>query len=181
MILSCNSCSKKFVVPDNAITPTGRLVQCSACGNKWKQFPIKTNEKENAISKPVAKKTVAKATTAKKTISSKKLSSPKKKIVKKKREINLYSPEYLAKKHGIKIIANNSSEKKLYSEKEKIKFGFYNFLLVQTIIIISLLRLLYFGEDFIVENVPVTEIYIDYLFESIRNIKDIIQNFFSNY
>ena len=181
MILSCNSCSKKFVVPDNAITSAGRLVQCSACGNKWKQFPVKTNDKEKVISKPVAKKTITKAATAKKTISSKKLSSPKKKVVKKKREINLYSPEYLAKKHGIKINENSSSSKKKYSEKEKIKFGFYNFLLVQTIFIITLLRLLYFGEEFIVENLPITEIYIDYLFESIKNLKDIIQNFFSNY
>jgi len=181
MILSCNSCDKKFVVPDNAITRTGRLVQCSACGNKWKQFPIKTSEKKEAVSKTVAKQTIAKDTTARKIISSKKTLNPKKKAAKKKREINLYSPEYLAKKHGIKIITNSSSSKKKYSDKEKIKFGFYNFLLVQTIIIISLLRLLYFGEDFIVENVPVTEIYIDYLFESIRNIKDIIQNFFSNY
>ena len=40
MILSCNSCEKKFVVPDNAISATGRLVQCSSCGNKWTQFPI---------------------------------------------------------------------------------------------------------------------------------------------
>ena len=39
MILSCNSCEKKFVVPDNAISASGRLVQCSSCGNKWKQFP----------------------------------------------------------------------------------------------------------------------------------------------
>ena len=44
MILSCNSCEKKFVVPDNAITASGRLVQCSSCGNKWKQFPIKVKE-----------------------------------------------------------------------------------------------------------------------------------------
>ena len=41
MILSCNSCEKKFVVPDNAISASGRLVQCSSCGNKWKQFPVK--------------------------------------------------------------------------------------------------------------------------------------------
>ena len=40
MILSCNSCEKKFVVPDQAITPAGRMVQCGSCGNKWKQFPI---------------------------------------------------------------------------------------------------------------------------------------------
>ena len=41
MLISCNSCQKKFVVPDNAIKESGRLVQCSACGNKWTQFPIK--------------------------------------------------------------------------------------------------------------------------------------------
>ena len=43
MILTCNSCGKKFVVPDNAITASGRMVQCGSCGNKWKQFPA--NEK----------------------------------------------------------------------------------------------------------------------------------------
>ena len=41
MILECKSCQKKFIVPDNAITNAGRLVQCSSCGNKWTQFPIK--------------------------------------------------------------------------------------------------------------------------------------------
>ena len=40
MILECKSCQKKFVVPDNAIPATGRLVQCSSCGNKWTQFPV---------------------------------------------------------------------------------------------------------------------------------------------
>ena len=45
MILSCNSCEKKFVVPDNAISANGRLVQCSSCGNKWTQFPIDNKTK----------------------------------------------------------------------------------------------------------------------------------------
>ena len=40
MILSCNSCEKKFVILDHAITTKGRMVQCGSCGNKWKQFPI---------------------------------------------------------------------------------------------------------------------------------------------
>ena len=40
MILNCNSCGKKFVVPDSAITALGRMVQCGSCGNKWKQFPL---------------------------------------------------------------------------------------------------------------------------------------------
>ena len=46
MILSCNSCKKKFVVPDEAITASGRLVQCSACGNKWNQFPVNSKQKD---------------------------------------------------------------------------------------------------------------------------------------
>ena len=91
MILSCNSCGKKFVVPDNAIGPSGRLVQCSSCGNKWKQFPLSVKEKTVTSSKSVNKKQPSKP------------KSSKRKTVKKIREINLYSPEYLAKKHGIKI------------------------------------------------------------------------------
>ena len=56
MILSCNSCSKKFVVPDQAITADGRLVQCGACGNKWKQFPIKAKIEKNQPISVVQKK-----------------------------------------------------------------------------------------------------------------------------
>ena len=49
MILTCNSCGKKFVVPDNAITSSGRTVQCGSCGNKWKQFPINEIKKKESI------------------------------------------------------------------------------------------------------------------------------------
>ena len=84
MILSCNSCGKKFVVPDSAITQAGRLVQCSACGNKWKQFPVKIGKKEATTLKPAVKKTSTKPIIPKKPISSKKLSKSKKKSCKKK-------------------------------------------------------------------------------------------------
>jgi len=48
MILTCNSCGKKFVVPDRAITASGRMVQCGSCGNKWKQFPLGELKKTHA-------------------------------------------------------------------------------------------------------------------------------------
>ena len=41
MLVNCNSCQKKFTVPDTAITEAGRLLQCGSCGNKWTQYPIK--------------------------------------------------------------------------------------------------------------------------------------------
>ena len=171
MILSCNSCEKKFVVPDNAITATGRLVQCSSCGNKWTQFPIgkkvKAKEKISKIESVPKKVSVP----AKKT---------KRKVVKKTGP-NLYSPEYLAKKHGIKIDSKPVLQNKTIKSKTKASFGFYSFIIISAVIAIFILRLLYFTQDIIIEKLPVLEIYIDYLFESIRNIKDIIHNFFSNY
>ena len=46
MIIQCNSCDKKFSVPDSAIGASGRLVQCSSCGNQWTQYPINKNLKK---------------------------------------------------------------------------------------------------------------------------------------
>ena len=171
MILNCNSCEKKFVVPDNAIGANGRLVQCSSCGNQWKQFPInkeiKTKEKVFKIKSSPKKIQGATKTTKRK--------------VKKKTGPDLYSPEYLAKKHGIKIDSKPVLENKIAKDKTKTSFGFYSFIIISTVVVIFILRLLYFTQDIIIEKLPISEIYIDYLFESIRNIKDIIQNFFSNY
>ena len=171
MILSCNSCEKKFVVPDSAIGPNGRLVQCSSCGNQWKQFPInkKIKTKEKALEvKSTPKKTKSYTKTTKKKI--RKRDGP-----------DLYSPEYLAKKHGIKIDSKPPVKSKTTKDKTKVNFGFYYSFIVSIIIVIFLLRLVYFTQDIIIEKLPILEIYIDYLFESIRNMIDIIQNFFSNY
>ena len=168
MILSCNSCDKRFVVPDNAISATGRLVQCSSCGNKWTQFPIGNKTKP--------KKEISKIQPA-----PKKIKSPTKKKIKKKTGPDLYSPEYLAKKHGIKIDGKTTVKNKTTKDKTKVSFGFYSFLIVSIVIAIFILRLLYFTQDIIVEKFPVLEIYINYLFESIRNIKEIIQSFLAGY
>ena len=48
MLLNCTSCQKKFIVPDSAVTKSGRLVQCGSCGNKWTQYPV---ENTNLIKK----------------------------------------------------------------------------------------------------------------------------------
>ena len=171
MILTCSSCGKKFVVPDNAITTSGRTVQCGSCGNKWRQFPIGEIKKTqtSAITKKIVSKTQKIQQKTKKT---------KKSIVRKSREINLYSPEYLAKKHGIKL---NNDEGKKDSTNEKVSLGFYNSLLLLIVLIISLSRGLYFFQEFVVQKLPFTEYYIDYFFESIRNMFEIWKNLISSY
>ena len=57
MLINCNSCQKKFTVPDSAITKSGRLLQCGSCGNKWVQHPVKQKAvKEIKIKNLVKKK-----------------------------------------------------------------------------------------------------------------------------
>jgi|TARA_B100001063_G_scaffold128359_1_gene120027 predicted Zn finger-like uncharacterized protein len=170
MILTCSSCEKKFVVPDKAITVSGRTVQCGSCGNKWKQFPIE-NETKNV--KPDKKINIRKPVSIAKT------SKPRKKKVKTTREINLYSPEYLAKKHGIHLdnLKDNNGKK----STRKITFGFYNSLIVFIVVIITLSKSLYFFQDIIVQQLPLSEFYINYFFESIKNIFEIIKNLIFSY
>ena len=174
MILTCNSCGKKFVVPDSAITSSGRTVQCGSCGNKWKQFPVNKIKKTEPISK------IKKINSEPKQVQPKrqKVKKVKKTSVRKPREINLYSPEYLAKKHGIKL---KSEEIKKTSSNEKVTLGFYNSLLLFVVLIIVLSRGLYFFQDFVVQKLPFTEFYINYFFESIRNMFEIWKNLISNY
>ena len=169
MILSCNSCGKKFVVPDNAITASGRMVQCGSCGNKWKQFPeSQKTETKAVIETKLTKKKIEKPKKIKK-------SKPKK-----VREISLYSPEYLAKKHGINL-NDTVSKKTRLPIKEKTSFGFYNSLLLFIVLIIFISRILYFTQDHITNYFPAAEFYLDYFFESMRNIFEIWKNLLKNY
>ena len=103
----------------------------------------------------------------------------KKKPIKKTREIDLYSPEYLAKKHGITLDDVYSDNKSI--SNKKVSFGFYNSLILFIVLIIALSKSLYFFQDFIVLNLPFTEFYLDYFFENIRNIFEIWKNLISNY
>ena len=177
MILTCNSCGKKFVVPDSAITASGRMVQCGSCGNKWKQFPLGEVKNTQTIASP--KKLVSKPKPVQK-----KIQKPKKvekTSPKKPREISLYSPEYLAKKHGIKINDAQPEKKISKQEKGKVSFGFYNSLLVFIFFVITLSRILYFSQEFLITNMPASEYYLNYFFESIRNIFEIWKNLITNY
>tara|TARA_X000001036_G_C20600646_1_gene774793 strand:+ start:49 stop:570 length:522 start_codon:yes stop_codon:yes gene_type:complete len=173
MILNCNSCGKKFVVPDNAITASGRVVQCGSCGNKWKQFPVNAIKQTRSITS--TKKIESKSRPNHQKIQ--KTKKAKKSAARKSREIDLYSPEYLAKKHGIKL----SDDVKTTSFNNNISFGFYNYLLLFLVIIITLSRGLYFFQDFVVQKLPFTEFYIDYFFESIKNIFEIWKNLIFSY
>ena len=177
MIITCNCGEKKFTLPDNSIPTTGRMVQCGFCGLKWKQFPVGEVEKTQSIARP--KKVVPRSQPIQQKIQKSK--KVKKTAPKKTREISLYSPEYLAKKHGIKIGDVKPEKISNQNKKDKVSFGFYNSLILFIFLIISISRILYFAQDFIVTIFPISEFYLNYFFESIRNMFEIWKNLISNY
>ena len=165
MIITCNCGLKKFSIPDNSIPAAGRMVQCGSCGLKWKQFP-KIEEKILPLKK----------STSIPKISETRIPKPKKKN-KRKREIDLYSPEYLAKKHGINL--NTIDDKQI--TKNKVSFGFYSSLIIFIVFLIAFSRSIYFFQDFIIQKLPFTKYYLEYFFESIRNLFEIWKNLILSY
>ena len=152
MLLNCNSCQKKFIVPDSAITKSGRLVQCGSCGSKWMQYPEAKPLKEMISTKPFKQKNIDR------------------KIRKKKM---LYTEEYLRQKHGLVIknpeehLINNS----LSNKKKTGSFGFYSYMIILIVFFISTFGILDLSKEIIIFKYPAVEMYIEYLYETIEIVK----------
>ena len=168
MIIKCSSCEKSFVVPDEAITSSGSLVQCSACGNKWTQYPVqKKTEKEK--NRQIKKKITT---------------NKQKKRKNKKNDISTFSQEYLNKKYGIYIKEPLKNNKQIKQEKIKSKslgFGFYGILLLILIFFTTFLGILNLTKEILIFNFPYLENYINYFYETINNLSIIIKDFFNYY
>ena len=174
MILQCNSCQKSFVVPDNAISDKGRLVQCSACGNKWKQFPINKNSNE-------PNKNIQEDDRYKKIDNKIKKTKNLLKKVKKIKKQKPYTSEYLKNKHGIKIInqSNSLDVKKIKNNTySNIGLGFYGYIILLIVLGATFLGIINLTKENIIEKFPNLEPYLFYLFETLENIKIIFFNIF---
>jgi len=158
MLINCNSCHKKFIIPDNAVTKSGRLVQCGSCGSKWTQFPVKKNL-------PTKEKT----TKIKKSI---KAGETKK---------NLYTVEYLQKKHGISIKGSDhkTEDKKNLGKIKKNNFGFYSYIVVLFVFLTALYGSFHLFEELIITTYPASETYISYFYEVIDIIKISLSELFN--
>jgi len=168
MLVNCNSCQKKFVVPDSAITEKGRLLQCGSCGNKWTQYPI---EEQKTVKAPIKTSNTEKI--IKKSVSVKKTSKSR------KREVNLYSEEYLKKKHGLVIrdaISADSSNSKL---KSSTGIGFYGNVIILIIFLITIFGILDLNKYLVINKFPFLETYINYLYDSLEIIKISISSLIS--
>ena len=153
MIITCTKCEKRFVVPDNAIPAEGRIVQCSACSNKWRQLPIK--EKGSPVkAQPI---------------------SVKKKRTKKRKMPAPYSKNYMKQKWGVAVQDYAQKEgltKKSSKDVEGSGFGFFSYIIIISIILLSFIGVLKFAESTIITQFPFLEPYINYFFDVLNNFLD---------
>ena len=168
MLINCNSCEKKFIVPDNAITEKGRLVQCSSCGNKWTQYPSQQQK-----SAPIQVVTLKEKTPVKTKVELKKITKINKPIIKnREKKTPKYSKEYLLKKHGISL--RDKSETFSFINNKSKGFGFYSWVIFIMVFAITVYGILNQTRDILVYKFPYTETYIEYFYEVIATLKSII-------
>ena len=205
MIIQCGNCSRKFSVKDEDIPKEGRMVQCSNCSQKWFQAPIKIQSSiKSDIDENVSKtqfeasdgrtykfmgsqwaellrsgKTglVAKRTIAAELNRLAGIAKPKKsrKRVKKTEEVEIES---------ISKIIDPSSEQIDSDEQQKKGLGFFGYIILLTIITLSIIGILKTFQNELIMYFPEIEYIFDKgenIFESmgyiIIMIKDLIKSY----
>ena len=206
MIIQCGNCSRKFFVKDEDIPKEGRMVQCSNCSQKWFQAPIKIKKSiKSDIGENVSKtqfdasdgrtykfmgsqwaellrsgKTglVARRTIAAELNRRAGIAKPKKsrKRVKKTEEVKI--------EDATKII-DPSSEQIDSDDQQKKGLGFFGYIILLTIITLSIIGILKTFQNELIMYFPETEYIFDKgenIFESmgyiIAIIKDIIKSYY---
>ena len=205
MIIQCGNCSRKFSVKDEDIPKEGRMVQCSNCSQKWFQAPIiiqssiKSDIDEN-VSKTQFEASdgrtykfmgsqwaellrsgktglVAKRTIAAELNRLAGIAKPKKsrKRVKKNEEVEIES---------ITKIIDPSSEQIDSDDQQKKGLGFFSYIILLTIITLSIIGILKTFQNELIMYFPETEYIFDKgenIFESmgylITMIKDLIKSY----
>ena len=206
MIIQCRNCSRKFFVKDEDIPEEGRMVQCGNCSQKWFQDSIKIKSSiKPDIDKNVSKmefeasdgrtykfmgsqwaellrsgKTglVARRTIAAELNRRAGIAKPKKsrKRVKKTEEVKI--------EDATKII-DPSSEQIDSDDQQKKGLGFFGYIILLTIITLSIIGILKTFQNELIMYFPETEYIFDKgenIFESmgyiIAIIKDIIKSYY---
>jgi len=205
MIIQCESCSRKFQVKDEDIPKEGRMVQCSNCSQEWFQAPVKIHssiapETDKKISKMEFEASDGRVyrfmgsqwaevlrsgktgLLAKRTIGAELnrragIAKPKKnrKRVKKNEEIEIES---------ISKIIDPSSEQLDSDNQQKEGLGFFGYIILLTIITLSIIGILKTFQNELIMYFPETEYIFDKgenIFESmgyiITMIKDLIKSY----
>ena len=202
MIIQCQNCSRKFIVKDNDIPETGRMVQCGYCSSNWHQMPVsikKTTSKPLKVTKPIAEIDESPSVDKIKASDGKTykflgsqwaelLPSGKtglfarKKISRELDEITGRKEKKITKKRQKKItevdpsggIDNEKQPPDIYKPKEGLGFFGYIFLLI--IIGFSIVGLLKTFENDLLNYFPETEYIFELLDEQLEYLAETVKN-----
>jgi predicted Zn finger-like uncharacterized protein len=162
MIISCNSCNKKFSIDPSLIPDEGRELQCGSCDHIW-FFKI---EEEKSIPLTLSKDLENKGVELK-------LSKNDEKKVEDRKIVAAKKPEEKEKKN---IYTTKSQETNLEKENKSTKF--LSFLVVFIISSIALIILLDTFKKPLINVFPDIEIILFTLFETLKDIKLFIKDLY---
>ena len=205
MIIQCENCSRKFQVKDEDIPEEGRMVQCSNCSQKWFQTPIKiqssiTPDTDKKVSKMEYEASDGRVyrfmgsqwaevlrsgktgLLAKRTIGAELnrlagITKPKKS---RKREKKTAEMEI----ENISKIIDPSSEQLDNDNQQKEGLGFFGYIIILTIITLSIVGVLKTFQNELIMYFPETEYIFDKgenIFESMGYIITIITDLIKSY
>ena len=145
MIISCDKCNKKFEIADKLIPDTGRLLQCGSCLHKWHYVPKNKIELVDEVKDNVKTTDQVK----------KSLQKPIKKRI---------------ERH--KTLAKQNTHQSYSEEPEtkKRKIGFFSFLLVTIISLVSLVILVDTFKLQLSSIIPNIDFYLVSLYDTLKDI-----------
>ena len=183
MIIQCKSCEKKFLVPENAIPKEGMEVQCGVCSNTWFQKPeIKKKAKPKFKSEKIMQEKIETASDGKKYKFLGKqwaLVLPSGKAGRlAKNEIS----KELDEKIGRSIDPSMESMSINASGDEKDQgIGFLASIFIILIGAISTIGILETFKSELIVYWPELEFYLEYVYETLQNIRIILRDLFYSY
>jgi len=203
MIIKCKSCSRKFVVEDTDIPKEGRTVQCGNCSQKWFQMPISESAtpSEQKTKKNISALLDNNKPTLNKNIMGKKIKAsdgktykflgmqwaellPSGKIgmlAKKKISVELNSMSGASTSKVIDPYSESESDNEngvdSNSDKNIQGLGFFGYLFLLVIILISLVGVLKTFEKEILTYLPQSI----YIFETLQNMFTVITDLIKSY
>ena len=149
MIISCENCNKKFELDDHLIPDTGRLLECGSCSHKWHYKP--TQDIQTPKEKIDIKKPLI-----------------KEKKIKNEVEVSIQKPKPIVKENEEETISDNESK----------KISYLNIFIVIIISFIALVIIFDTFETQLTKLFPNISIYLESLYETLRDIYLFINDLF---
>ena len=191
MIIQCKNCLKKFLVKEKDIPADGRLVQCGYCSQKWFQTPIlsekitklKTETEDELVNEMEASdgkiykflgSQWAVLLPSGKTgiIASKKISKELNNLTGRKQKIAIRKKTKATKE------IDPSSERLPDIYKPKEGLGFFGFIILTVVVILSLIGILETFKNDLLINFPETEFIFDFLNEQFIYFSETVDNIY---